>query len=297
MSLFKEKLELKIEEAEFNAQRALTGFPPVLKWVLVALIVGLVPSYFISKAISYKYWESKYKPYQAKAKPSFSEFKDLSIGDPKVLTYSDGTYGAVAKISNLNPDLSAENVQFAWTYYNASGQKITPQNSEAVSGSFYILQNSEKYIIALKIFSSDPIAKTELNLTNEVKWQKRFKNPTVLLSVSPATSNQQTSPLIFSVESSVVNNSPYLVRQVNLTFLLYGQNNQIVAVSQRTENDLRPLEKRAFKQLWPGLFITPSKIEVLAETNTLSSQNLVAPKNQNNASDLQTPETENNWGF
>jgi hypothetical protein len=79
--------------------------------------------------------------------------------------------------------------------------------------------------------------------------------------------------------------------------LLYGQNNQIVAVSQRTENDLRPLEKRAFKQLWPGLFITPSKIEVLAETNTLSSQNLVAPKNQNNASDLQTPETENNWGF
>jgi hypothetical protein len=297
MALLKEKIELGIEEAEFNAQRALSTFPPFLKWALIALIIGLVPGYYIAKTLSQKYWEGKLNIYQIKATSSFSNPQELKIEPALVLTYSDGGLGAVALVSNSNNELTAQNVSYSWVYYGQTGERITPLNSQATKGSFYILPKSKKYIMVPKIQTSETITRAELLLDLPVKWQKRLEMPPVLLQVTPANTNQQNSPLAFSVESSVLNNSPYLVKEINLSFLIYGQNGQIVAVSQRTENDIKPFEKRAFKQLWPGLFVTPSKVEILADTNTLKPGNLVVLESENNSSDLSQPKNQNNFGF
>ncbi len=297
MALLKEKLELGIEEAEFNAQRALSSFPPLLKWTFIALIIALIPSYFIAKTLSQKYWAGKLNIYQIKATPSFSNPQELKTDPALLLTYSDGSLGAVALVSNTNNDLTAQNVSYSWAYYGQTGEQITPLNSQATKGSFYILPKSKKYIMVPKIQTSETITRAELILDSPVKWQKRLKMPAVLLPVAPASTNQQNSPLVFSIESSVLNNSPYLIKEVNLSFLIYGQNGQIVAVSQRTENDIKPFEKRAFKQLWPGLYVTPSKVEILADTNTLKPGNLVVLESQSNSSDLSQPENENTWGF
>ena len=288
MSLFKEKLQLGIEEAEFNASRALSGFPSIFKWIFVLLFIALIPSYFVVKSLSYHYWQTKLAPLKFVSKPSFENPQNLQISSANLVSYLDGSFGAVVEITNPNKDLST-NITYSWRYYSLSGQILQPLNSEAVGGDTFVLPSSKKYIVAAKIITQEPISRAEVILNQPVKWQKKLGLLPALLSVSEANFSQQLSPLLFSVSSVVYNNSPYQIKQIRLSFLVYNPQGQLIAVSQRFENDLSPNEHRAFKQLWPNLYANAGRAEVIAETNLLDPNNLLLPKNLNNASDLSRP--------
>jgi hypothetical protein len=82
------------------------------------------------------------------------------------------------------------------------------------------------------------------------------------------------------------------LKKIHLVFLVKDSAGRIVNLSQREEFDLKPLERRTFKQLWPNY--NPEgvvKVEIYAETNLLESSNLkIENLPSGSASDLSRPE-------
>lgn len=297
MGLLKEKIELQAEEAELLAQQALTSLPGWLKWVLLLLVFGLVPAYFATSSLSYHYWQNQLKPKALSAKPSFVLAQDLQMSQPVLIGYSDGSYAALVQIINPNTDLSADNLSFSWNYFNARGQQVAPTNSEAALSRTYILPGQKKYLVVPKILSAEPIASLKLQLKDKINWQKRLSLPAINLDVSPANLSLQTSPLALALNGTVYNNSVYKIRQIKLTFIIFDASGRPSAVSQRTENDLAPYERRAFKQLWPNLLVSNPSGQIFAETNLLDPNNLAVNQSQSGASDLSRPPNNNQFGF
>ena len=95
------------------------------------------------------------------------------------------------------------------------------------------------------------------------------------LTTSKPVSSYQTAPPAFVLQGDFFNNSPYELKKVRLTFVLFNPNVQIIGVSQRDESTIKPFERRAYKQLWPNSAVPElGKIDVTADTNTLDENNL-----------------------
>ncbi|MBI5530158.1 MAG: hypothetical protein HY918_01515 [Candidatus Doudnabacteria bacterium] len=287
MSILKDKIEIGIEEAELGVEQSLSQMPPLLKWYFIIGIIAIIPAYFIAKNISFKIWQKNYAVYAVTAKPSFTNPKDLSVSDISVTSQGPNTFAALVKITNPNLDLSAQNINYRFNFYNSSKTLIysSPTNN------FFILPNQSKYLTATKFTSSDAIAYAEVKIDPNIAWQKRLQIPQVKLLTSVPSTYQQNSPAAFVVEGDFTNQSPYLLGQVKLTFVLYNTANKIIGVSERTEFTVSPFERRGYKQLWPNMAAPQlSKVEIIADTNTLDSGNLkILESSSSSASDLGRP--------
>jgi len=290
MALFKEKLELDIQEAEALAERGLSSYPPALRWFLILAVLAIIPAYYVSRGASQKIWLARYEQGAVSAKPSFVN-PQAPTATPVTLTNSgSGGVAAVAKVTNENLDLSADNIAYSFIFYNSQKQQIYQYQDN-----FFLLPNQSKYLTAPTFTPTEPVAYVSLQLPQTIPWQKRLTIPTVNLSTSLPQTFEQVSSLAFVAQGDFVNNSPYTLAKVRLTFVLYDQNQKIIGVSQRDEQTVAPFERRAYKQLWPNM-IAPnlSRVDVTADTDTLDPNNLSAPAvSPSSSSDLSRPSSSN----
>lgn len=291
MALIKEKIEVAIGESELKVQNQFSQFPKFLRWFIIVSLIGFIPAYFGAKAISNYYWQKQYSTSLTLAKPSFTQAKEPTVQRLDITSLGPGKYAAVATVINENLDLSLENGAYQFNFFNNRGESVYKETKN-----FFLLPNQKKYLVAPNISSSDEIISGTLTFPNKLNWQKRINIPQVqLLANKPGTYNQ-LEPLAFVAEGSVVNNSPYNLGQIRLAFLLLDNSGKIIGTSQRYESTLMPTERRAYKQLWPGIYSTEvAETKVIAETNTLDGTNLNLPKTQiTPASDLDRPQTNPN---
>lgn len=291
MSLLKERVELSIQEAELSAQQNLSNLPTIVRWFVILGVLAIIPAYFISKNISYKLWSAKYSATLIQAKPAFTNPKDLNISDVYVTTNGEGVYAGVVKVTNENLDLSAKNIPYIISFLNAKEETIYSEQ-----GKFYVLPNQTKHIIAPRFTSTEQIVYTNFSIDKDsIKWQKRINLPIVTISNSTPKTYQQFSPLSFVVEGDITNQSPYNIKQVRITFVLYDKNQNIIGASQRDEFSLKPFERRTYKQLWPN--ISESNIytvKVFTDTNTLDPNNITVETSEiNSSSNLSRPQNKN----
>lgn len=273
MSLFKDKIELEIQEAELATQKTLDRFPPLLKWLLIFLLVAIIPSYYAAKAISFNIWQKRYQQNQLTAKPSFTNPKAPMASDITVTPLKPGSYAAVLSITNPNFDLSLDQVPYQVNFYNSQKQQIY-----SYSDQLYLLPNQTKFLTVPTFTVSDQIVYTNLQLPQTLPWQKRLQLPTVNLITSPVTASEQSSPPAFALTGDFTNNSPYTLATVRLAFVLYDSANNIIGVSQRDEFTVAPFERRSYTQLWPNSYVSGlGKIDVEAYTDTLDQSNLSVP--------------------
>lgn len=293
MSLFKQKVELEMAEAELLIQKNLGQFPPLIKWLVIIIVIGLLPAFYLTKKISSTYWQKKYQSFHLIGKPSFENPLELKINKVTVFFEDNNTYSALAEITNENLELAARQISFKFNFFNAQGQKITVLSGET-QGETFILPSQTKYLISPKIVSTDKIVTSKLETTKKPLWQKRLNIPKVKLITTLPTFENITDPPAFVAEGYVQNSSPYRLKQVRLTFIVYNTSNQILAVSSRDEFDLKPYERRAYKQLWPNLRLNSVlNIKVTSETNVLDPSNLqLDTEPASPASDLDRPKTE-----
>lgn len=286
MSLLKDKLELDIQEAEAFAQKNLSQFPPILVWLIVSALLAVIPAYYISRSVSQKIWLARYQQGAIVGKPSFTNPQAPKISDVTLTTSGPNNFAAVVKISNQNLDLSINNVPYTFTFYNAQKQQIYQDQ-----GTLFLLANQTKYITAPTFTPNEPIVFADFQLPQTLPWQKRLSIPTVNFFTSLPQTFEQYSPLAFVAQGDFVNNSPYTLSKVRLTFVLFDHNQNIIGTSQRDEFTVTPFERRAYKQLWPNMTAgNLSRVDVTADTDTLDSSNLSAPAvNSNMSSDLSRP--------
>lgn len=283
MSLLKEKLELKVEEAEFKAQSLFSRFGPAQKWIIIICLLGALPGYFLAKTIGKIYFEKQYRQYLIQAHPSFSDPKGLIIERIDIGSLGENEYAVAAQLLNPNLDLAAKAVAYEFKFIAANGAEA----ALAQTGEFYILPNQKKYLIAPKILAPTGISKAILNLTPNVVWQKKTDLPQVKLITSQPKGSGQQNPFGYALEGSVTNQSSYFVKEVKLNFLLYGAGGKIIGASFRSEFSLKPFETRSYKQIWAGISgRNVVRAETYAETNPLDKENLIAPEFEGNAGDL-----------
>lgn len=291
MSLLKDKIELEVQETELKIQNQFIQFPAWVKVVVLICLIGLIPGYFSAKYISYAYYKNEYKQYLVEAKPSFTESQEVKISKNQVIILGQGFYSALAFIENPNLDLSVKNLNYEFKFYDSQNKEIFPLSGRE-KGSVELLPNQSKYIIAPRITSLENIAVTKLEIVGKPLWQKKLEIPKVQLTATASNFNSQLIPLNFSVEASLVNQSPYSLKQVSLKFLVYDKFGKVIAVSRREEFSLKPFERRTVKQDWPGFYTNSAfKVDVFAETESLNPENLETLKNNssNNSSDLDRP--------
>lgn len=270
MPLLKEKIELGIEETEFQTQKFFGSMNPFFRWMLILGILAIIPSYFIAKSVSQKIWTARYQQGAVVAKPSFTDAKPPKISNVTLTSLGDNLYSAVVQITNENLDLSANNIPFNFNFYNSQKQLLYSYTDK-----LYLLPDQKKYLIAPRFSTTEQISFAELKFTQDPKWQKRLSLPQVKLTASTPNSYDQISPQAFVLEGSFVNNSVYTLKEVRLNFVLYDASKKIIGASRRDEFTVAPFERRSYKQLWPNLSApTLSKAEVTVETNTLDSNNI-----------------------
>lgn len=283
MSLLKEKLELKVEEAEFKAQHFLGRFSSLQKWTLLICLASVIPGYFLARAIGNFYFGRQYRQYLTEARPSFRDPKGLLIERIDIGSLGENEYAIVAQVVNPNLDLAAKAIAYEFKFIAANGAEAALSQS----GKFYILPNQKKYLVAPKIFASSGVARAVLTLAPDVAWQKKSDLPQIKLVTNQPKGIDQLSPFGYALEGNITNQSSYFIKEARLTFLLYGAGGKIIGGSQRSEFSLKPFETRSYKQIWAGISgRNVVRAEAYAETNLLDKENLSAPEFEGGAGDL-----------
>lgn len=270
MSLLKEKLEIKVAEAELGTQKTLGSFPRWERIVLVAAILLLIPAYFLARAGSRAYWNRQLNHYLIQNHPAFNESKKPRV-DKIVLTRTgEEIYGAVAIVKNENLDLSAQHVPYRFDFYD-SGKQLVHQES----GEVFFLPNDTKYVIVPHLESAREIISVEFVLPETIAWQRKVSLPTVTVTANKPVTENQTSPVAFVIEGQVTNNSIYTIKNVKLNILLYDIRGEIIGVNTRTEQNIGPRQPRSYRLVWPDVFSRDVvNVTVIPEVNTIDPFNL-----------------------
>ncbi len=273
MAFLKEKLELKVAEAELEAQKALISFSPAQKWIFIFCLIAIIPAYFAAKEIALHTNLAKYRKTELQAISPAKDPQAVQISDATITQAGDNIYSVVVKITNPNLTLSLDKVNYNFVLYNKANQQIY-QNPATL----YLLPGESKYLILPRVETTEEIAGVDVKLPDTLPWQKRLNVPEVNLSASTPTFTNQSNPPSFVVQGTFYNNSPYQLNQVDINFVLHDAGGKILAASTRIESTIKPFERRAYVQLWPGVNTNDVvSAEVIPSTDTLDNTNLSTP--------------------
>lgn len=281
-----QELWLKIEESILVALRAFQELSLMKRYILGIGVIILIPSFFAAKYISYYVWNYQYNSEVVVAQPSFNEAESLVIGQAFVINLGGGTYSVLSEVENKNLDLSFQKGNYEFSLYNSQKAQVS-----SARGSLFMLPNTKKYVIASRVTSPEPVASAELFI-DEVAWQKKAVIPNIRLSTPEPSVNNSLNPLELIAEGVVINNSPYRLGSVRITFVLKNVSGQIIGGTERSEFAVLPNERRAYVQRWPNIYLEEvASIEVYAETNALDGNNLILQDIPNSGGgDLSRPE-------
>lgn len=279
MSLLKEKVEVGLAEAELKAESRFLHMPVWMRWVTAIFVIAILPSYFVSKSLSQNYWAKMLSPFSESVKAVVAaNAKPLDLKNISLTSLDKNTFSAVAIVANDNLDLSADDVAYNFQLFDAQNNLITPTSGDTTGQTFF-LPNQTQYIVLPRVVTATPIASVNLQFdSSTIHWQNRLSIPAAQIITGTPQYYEQLNPLAFVVEGSYQNNSPYDIQNVQLVFLAYDKNNNIIAISERTDNSLVPYEQRSYKQLWPNVYTDQvQSVKVIGQVDTLDNTNLTLP--------------------
>jgi|LNFM01.2.fsa_nt_gb hypothetical protein len=280
MSL-KDNLQVEAQSVVVGANEGVwklkTWFEGLLRWqriLLIILIVLMIPGYF---AVRYGLELVLVRQYARQALVAHSAFTDpnpLVVSRVNIIRNSNDTVSGYLTVRNPNLDLGLDNARYTINFLDSASQIVFTS-----TGSLYLLPDQQRWIVVPRVESTNQITSAEIKF-GELNWQKRLEIPQVELRMNEPFTYQQESPLATVTEGAVVNNSPYSLRQVSLVVVLYGANNQVLAVTSREEYSLQPFERRAYIIQWPNVNRSAiTRIGLEAYTNTLDPTNLTVATN------------------
>ena len=263
-------LWLKIQEIILVVLRSFQELPRGKRLVLIVCLVAMIPAFFIAKYGSFAFWNWQYKDLRVVAAPAFQSSQDVEVGTAKVIRSGDNLYSVYTKIKNRNLDLALQDARYEFTFFNNSGDVVKTQQ-----GGLFLLPDQEKYIVVSNVVSTEVITSAKVVLS-QVNWQKKATIPKIVIRTPAPTTYEEVNPLQFVAEGVIVNESPYRLGVVRITFVLYNAAGDIIGISERSEVSVRSSERRAYVQRWPGLYESEvARVEVFAETNSLNGNNLI----------------------
>ncbi len=260
---------LGVQEGGYSFATQIKNLPAWKRFLLISIAAAIIPTYLIARIGTEQFLTQKYARQALTAQAAYQTSQNPVVGKMSIIRNPNSTYSGVVLVTNPNLDLAATGITYS--------AKFTDSNKNTVystGGTLYLLPNEKKYLVFPKIESEAAISSGTIEI-GEVKWQKKLNIPEVALRATEPILYDEANPLTFIAEGSIINDSPYQVATARIVFLLFGENNEIIGVSQRDESRLVPYGRRAYKQLWPGLYRTQvKKVQVIPVTNSLDPKNI-----------------------
>lgn len=268
MALLNEEQKSNLRLLWFNILQGLYSFPPIQRVILIFAILALVPGYWVTRIGAKVYYNWDYGKRAVAAHRSFENPRSVNIETTDIFALRDGRYIAYAKISNMNLDLAGYAIPYTVTVQNNKKERVY-----GTTGQTFILPGGVQYITTSSFRSQEKPTTVVLEFGN-IHWQKRFGVPPVSLATPAVTYSDSQEGL--RLEGSVVNNSPYELASVRLTFLIQNTAGKTVGVIQRDELSVKPGARRTFPQTWPADISAGQigRVVPIASTNALDARNL-----------------------
>ncbi len=267
-SLIKEKAKYQVEKSVYETGYAFMQFTKWGRILFLVFLIGIVPVYALSKYISIAYFDTVYKSLRLSSKPSTVLASPLTISPVEVFRVTNSIYSARAVIKNPNLDIAVGSSPVRVDFYDSAGSLIY-----TATDTYHILPNGEYDVVVPRIETTSAIVDAKINADNP-HFQKRLNIPKVdFQTPTPEIVNNGSGGV--GIEGTVYNGSPFALKKVLLKVYLFDASNKLIAVSSRTENSMKPFERRAYHIVWPagstaGLY----RVETKADTNVLDPENL-----------------------
>lgn len=260
---------LALQEGLYRSRQWFLNLPSWERYLIVLSVFLLIPGFFMVRYGTELVLTKQYQRESLVAQPAFGDPDPLRVSKVSIIQNANGTITAYAVATNENLDLALNSLNYTFKFFNDSGEEV-----ETSSGETYLLPDQQRWILVPKVASSQQIVSGKVEFEEPV-WQKRLSLPEVELKMSEPYVYEEINPLNTVAEGTVVNNSPFSIKQATLVLVLYGDSNEVLAVTQREEFALKPYERRAYKLAWPSIYRNDVKrIELIAYTNLLDETNL-----------------------
>jgi len=191
----------------------------------------------------------------------------------KVFSAGPNLYSAAAKIKNPNTNFGASNFSYTFYLYDENDNLI---NSPA--GESYIWPGESKYIIVGGIDLKKAPVKTLFQL-GEPAWRevKDFKGITLALSNVNYGKGQVGSGKFFEINFRANNGTPYDLAKVNISSVVFDENNSPIAAASVLLENLKSKEDRPAGISWFSPFSgTPNSVDLTVSTNLWETPELLS---------------------
>jgi hypothetical protein len=190
----------------------------------------------------------------------------------KVFSVGSNLYSAAAKIKNPNTNFGAGNFSYTFYFYDETGALLNTS-----PGGSYIWPGESKYIILGGLNLLKNPAKTQLQLGEPV-WSevKDFKGITLALSNVNYGKGQASTGKSFEINFSANNDTPYDLAKVNVSSVVFDENNSPIAAASTLLENLKSKEIRSADISWFSPFSSnPNSVDLTISTNLWDTPELI----------------------
>lgn len=189
----------------------------------------------------------------------------LKITNIHVVLAKDGDYDVVATVFNPNSEFGSPQIDYDVVFKNASGKMVSKQEVRS-----YILPGQTRYFLISFIKSSEQIISADIIVKNAM-WERVSQFDSSDVSFPVKNKNLRKNEF----EAVLVNDSDFDFNTIDIGVVIYGENNNILAINKTNVNTIFSREERYFKVSWPEEIINASKVDVEITTNLLENSNFI----------------------
>jgi len=199
--------------------------------------------------------------------------ESVQILEKSMIPAGSGGYDALVKIKNPNSLFGVENLEYSFSFLDASGKVIG--RKEGVN---FLLPAETKYIFAFKVSLDEDPASLEFRVKS-YRWQKfsGYEEPNIA-SYQKEFSFMGGGPGFAELKLKIQNKSAYDFRKITTRTVLRDREGNPVAINETNNNDVRVNEEREVIFRWSEPFsqdIDVQNIEIEEEANVFSDENFM----------------------
>lgn len=257
----KEELEFKEKEFLLSVYEMFQSSSRIWFYLLVVILILAFPMKLILESELAKYFISFYKPPVVNLYPYTPQ--EIEIRKTQILPVSAGVVSLYAQIYNPNLDVSARSFNYQFILEDRNQEAL-----KTIGGSSYLFAGESKFLLIPTLNFSGEIPVSVDLILKDIKWTrwspKLQVNTEILQKNSGLTLEKK-----FFVEGLLRNSQGFTIKKVEVvTVLLDITNQDILGVNSTVLTDLKPLESRYFRMVWPyGRPVSLGDIQILSYLN------------------------------
>lgn len=171
--------------------------------------------------------------------------KNIEILWIKALSTQNQNYDLLARVVNENQNYGSSLVKYEFQIFDLNDNLI-----DSRLGQTFILPRQEKYIVELKVFSTESVAKVRLNIS-QVEWEKAKDYEPPELDILDKKYEVKKEDPIFAEATGIVHNSSHKnYEKIKVYTVLFSSDGEPLAINVIDIDKLDAGQDRFFSSPW-----------------------------------------------